>query len=139
MAKSKKKHTATQQPKPEYYHTSNHDLYVATSLIPLACNGVFCKALIPATTIIDEYHGQLYHISHSPSRYYLDLDGTCGIDAFDYPRCYMAMLNDAYNSTFNNNCEFIIDTHAKRAFIKAIKDIPPNTELLVSYGDEYWP
>jgi hypothetical protein len=122
----------------EYFHRSPFELYIGKSTIMQAGDGVFSKDMILANSIIDEYYGELYNISFSPSKYYLDIDGTCGIDAFNYPRCYMAMINDAYQSTFQNNCEFIIDIQAKRAFIKAMHDIPPDTELFISYGTEYW-
>jgi len=35
-----------------------------------------------------------------------------------------------------NNSRYVVDGY--RVFIEAIKDIPPASEILVSYGKEYW-
>jgi hypothetical protein len=49
----------------------------------------------------------------------------------------MAMINDSYNSEFNNNCEMRINDN-NQIEIWSIKDIGINEELFMSYGDEYW-
>lgn len=125
-------------PKPSYYHTSTFSLSIKSSIIPKAGQGVFTNDFIPANTIIDEYYGDVHYISFSSSRYFLEITPTCGIDAFNYPRCYMAMINDTHGTSYKTNCTFIIDQENERAFIKSTQDIQPNSELYVSYGDEYW-
>ena len=93
----------------------------------------------------------------------LEIDTNCYVDARDFPRCYMAMLNDcshiakqyvkkkkrkiditppAYYDTNNNvlvvNCEFVIDSVAKRAFVYSVSEISSGSELFISYGPDYW-
>jgi hypothetical protein len=113
-------------------------LTIASSNIPNAGKGVFTNDFIPANTIIDEYYGDVYEISYSSSRYFLEITPTCGIDAFNFPRCYMAMINDTYGTSHKTNCTFVIDQGARRAFIQSTVDILPQNELYISYGDEYW-
>jgi hypothetical protein len=123
---------------PEFYHTSKFSLTIAPSQIPNAGQGVFTNEHIPSDTIIDEYYGDVHHIGYASSRYFLEVTPTCGIDAFNFPRCYMAMINDTHGTTHQVNCDFVIDRDAKRALIKSIRDVPANTELYISYGDDYW-
>lgn len=120
------------------YHTSLFSLTIKPSIVRNAGQGVFTNDFIPSNTIIDEYYGDIHYISFSSSRYFLEITPTCGIDAFNYPRCYMAMINDVHGTDKKINCAFIIDQENERAFIKSIQDIQPNSELYVSYGDEYW-
>lgn len=124
--------------KPLYYHKSTFNLYISKSNVHNAGLGVFTRELIPKDSIIDEYYGDVYEISHSPSRYYFEIEEGVGIDAFHLPRCYMAMINDAYGSSHTVNCEFIINKSVKRVFVKALNAIEPGQELYISYGDEYW-
>ncbi len=135
MGRKKKTKTNNVQ---QYYHTSPFDIYIETSQIPNAGYGVYTKEFIPEGSVVDEYYGELYEIQHSPSRYYLEIDKGVGIDAFNYPRCYMAMINDTYGTGHTINCEFVCDKEARRAYIRCLKDIQPNTELFVSYGNAYW-
>jgi uncharacterized protein len=125
-------------PKESLYHTSSYSLSIATSNIPNAGKGVFTNEFIPKDTIIDEYHGDVYEISFASSRYFLEITPGCGIDAFNYPRCYMAMVNDVHGTNYKVNCMFVIDIETRRAFIKSITDIHAQCELYVSYGNEYW-
>lgn len=121
-----------------FYHTSTFSLTIKQSQIPNAGQGVFTNDFIPSNTIIDEYRGDVHYISFSSSRYFLEITPTCGIDAFNYPRCYMAMINDVHGTDFKTNCTFIIDQENEKAFIQSTADIPPHSELFVIYGDEYW-
>jgi uncharacterized protein len=123
---------------PQYYHKSKYELYVAQSIIPNAGMGVFTKETIQKDNIIDEYFGDVYEINFSPSKYYFEIDKGIGIDAFNFPRCYMAMINDVYGTMYKINCEFVSDKITLRVFIKAISTIQPNEELYISYGDYYW-
>lgn len=127
----KKKHTTT-----HYYHTSSFDLYIAKSQVHKAGLGVFTRQTIPKGVIVDEYYGELYEISHSPSRYFFEIKEGLGIDAFNFPRCYMAMVNDAYGTNYIYNCEFVVDD--KRVTVRSLTLIEPNEELFISYGDQYW-
>lgn len=144
----------------EYFHDSTYDLYLSMSQIPDSGLGVYTNECIPKNAIIDEYVGTLTCIG---GPYVVSIDDRLGIDGFEYPRCFMAMLNDAsyvprktitrgrskrkicvtpHKNVSNeglelqNNCEFIV--MKKRCFIKSTRDILPGEELFVSYGNSYW-
>jgi SET domain-containing protein len=134
--KHKKKNTSIKCTTPLYYHKSTFNLFIANSKVHNAGLGVFTRELIPKDTIIDEYCGDVYEISHSPSRYFFEIEEGLGIDAFNLPRCYMAMINDTYGTNHSYNCEFIVDN--RRVFVKALTIIQPDQELFISYGDQYW-
>lgn len=145
-----------------YYHNSTYNLYLATSQIPDSGLGVFTKDFIPAGSFIDEYYGDVY--SFNPGGFYvLELKPNYYIDARNYPRCYMGMINDcefiakkiikkkkrkidvtpeAYYDKNNNkliiNCEFKKDTENNKSLIFSIIDIAPESELFISYGPDYW-
>jgi hypothetical protein len=48
----------------------------------------------------------------------------------------MAMVNDAYQTPFRNNCR--IDIVDEKIEIWSIMDIYPGQELFMSYGSNYW-
>lgn len=143
-----------------YFHNSIYYLYLDNSQIPNSGLGVFTKDLIPKNTYIDEYIGDIY--SYNPSGcYVIEIKSDYYIDAKNYPRCYMGMLNDcdyickqfkkkknkkidvtpkAYYDKFNNklvtNCQFIYNE--LKCLIYSTIDIQPDSELFISYGDDYW-
>ncbi len=132
----------------EYYHKSKFDLYIDKSSITNSGLGVFTKQFIPKDSFIDEYYGEIIDYIYGGD-YYFKIDKDYGINAEKFPRCYMAMLNDAsYRPTskrklkkfsshnFSNNCCFKIEDNKIKIY--SIKDIEENTELFVSYGSEYW-
>jgi hypothetical protein len=142
-----------------YYHHSRFNLYLKESQIPESGLGVYTKDVIPSNTIIDEYLGDV--LENGGGAYVLYVNDKCHIDAYDFPRCYMAMLNDAshiykkiirkkkrriditpdgyYDKNGNlltNNCEFVFN--GNRGFVSSIREIQPDEELFISYGDGYW-
>ncbi len=122
-------------PTPSYYHNSIYDLTIKDSLIPNAGLGVFTNSYIPAKSFIDEYTGS-YHTRNTISGYFFAIHDDLGIDAREYPRCYMAMINDSYNSNYKNNCEFVVKNN--RVEIWSLTDIPIHSELYISYGSDYF-
>jgi len=122
------------EPKPSYFHTSLFDLFIKTSNIPNAGSGVFTLDYIPPNTFIDYYTGS--KVSIPLSSYYFSINEYIGIDAFDYPRCYMAMINDIHGTKYEVNCESIIKNEI--ISIWSIKSINKGEELFMSYGPEYW-
>lgn len=143
----------------DYYHNSFFNLYLKESQIPQSGFGVYTKDVIPANTMIDEYVGDI--MENWGGAYVLYVNNDCYIDAFNLPRCYMAMLNDAShimkkiikkrkrkiditpdgyydrnNNLLKNNCEFIFEDN--RAFIYSTREILQDEELFISYGSEYW-
>lgn len=134
----------------DYFHNSSYDLYIDKSLLPNAGYGVFTKTFIAKGNFIDYYYGKIIEYFNG-SEYLFEIDNKVYIDARDFPRCYMAMLNDAsYRPTskralrkfkehhYVNNCEFIVDKDKKEIQIWSIADIEPNSELFLSYGSDYW-
>jgi hypothetical protein len=140
IAKQKNKNfNASSVPQiPSYFNTSTYDLLIFESKIAKSGLGVFTNERIPCGVIIDEYVGKLYEITYSPSKYYFEIKKGLGIDAFDYPRCFMAMINDVHGTSHTINCEFVVNTEDNRVFIKSIIDIEQGCELYLSYGNQYW-
>ncbi len=142
-----------------YYHNSEFNLYLSQSQIKNAGFGVFTKDIIKANSKIDEYTGDILEYI-TGGDYVLKINDNYHIDAFNYPRCYMAMLNDAEfipkkiikkkkkriditpdghynnNNLLQNNCKFVIENN--RGYVYSIRDIYPNEELFISYGSDYW-
>ena len=132
----------------KYYHKSNFKLYIDNSNITKSGLGVYTREFIPKDSLIDEYYGEKIDYLYG-GEYYFKIDKYYGINAEKFPRCYMAMLNDAeYKPTskrklrtfvyhnFVNNCYFKIEDRKIKIFSK--DDIYSNTELFISYGYEYW-
>jgi hypothetical protein len=137
--KHKHKHTYKyEEPVEEYYHTSKYKLQIGLSTIPHGGKGVFTNECIESNNFIDYYCG--YEISYiGTGEYFVGFeDGSriLGIDALSFPRCYMAMVNDAYQTPFRNNCR--IDIVDEKIEIWSIMDIYPGQELFMSYGSNYW-
>lgn len=99
-----------EEPLEEYYHTSKYKLQIGSSTISNAGKGVFVEECIESNTFIDYYYGD--EISYiGTGAYFVGFnDGSriLGIDALSFPRCYMAMVNDAYKTLFINNCRLDI-------------------------------
>ena len=146
----------------QYCHDSVFNLYLKNSQIPNGGLGVFTKDHIPPSMLIGEYTGKK-HTRTAGGSYVLAIDDTCFIDALNFPRSFMAMLNDcshiakqtmskkkkridatpeayydAHNTRLAINCKFVIDSINKRAFVYSMCEIKPDSELFVSYGEDYW-
>ena len=133
--KSSYEHFPLVQKKPEYYHHSTYPLEIRSSLIPHAGLGVFTMVKIPKDVVVDIYEGEVCR--YNPvSGYYFEVREGYGIDAKEYPRCYMAMLNDSKGTKYENNCEFVVV--GDRVEVRTIREIEEGDELLISYGEEYW-
>ena len=124
------------EPITSYYHTSTYKLEIKESRILDAGLGVFAGEEIQEHTLIDHYMGAYQMIPTSP--YYFHIKDGVGIDAGNYPRCYMGMINDSINSRFENNCTFVIDQTNNKVSVWSIKKIECGEELFISYGDSYW-
>jgi uncharacterized protein len=120
------------------FNDTKFNLQVKDSLIESAGLGVFTSEFIPKGTIIGKYTGKIRHSSEKfkNTDYCLSVSGKICIDAIEYPRSYMAMLNDAFKSPFSNNC--IFKKSGKTMLVVANTDLDVGDELLVSYGPGYW-
>jgi hypothetical protein len=127
-----------EEPLEEYYHTSTYKLQIGSSTISNAGKGVFADECIKHNTLIDYYYGHEISYIGTGAYFVAFEDGSriLGIDASSFPRCYMAMMNDAYKTQFLNNCR--LDIIDEKIEIWSIMDIYPGQELFMSYGSNYW-
>jgi hypothetical protein len=145
---SKKDSNMLQELKP--YTFSQYDLYIKKSGIVNSGFGIFTRDFIPKGSLIDKYLGKYIEGIYGGD-YFFRIDDEIGIDASSPPRCYMAFLNDAsYRPTskrglrnfnehkFVNNCKFESDIIKKTVSVYSIMDIEPESELFISYGNDYW-
>jgi hypothetical protein len=88
--------------------------------------------------VIDYYYGdEILYVGTGD--YFVGFDDNSrilGIDAISFPRCYMAMVNDAYKTPFKNNC--CLDIVDDKIEILSICEISIGQELFMSYGSKYW-
>jgi hypothetical protein len=136
--------------KSKYYHKSKFDLYINQSKIHNSGLGVFTGSFIPEDSYIDDYYGKYITWLFS-GEYYFFINDYLGIDAVEYPRCYMAMLNDAsykplskrklqkfIEHNYKNNCKFIVDEQNNTVKVYSLCNINIGDELFISYGSDYW-
>jgi hypothetical protein len=135
MVKINKNKNQFIEPDEEYFHNSRCNLSIRNSNIKFAGKGVFTEDCIPSNTFIDLYLGNICFYARCGS-YFVEIDETSGINAISFPRCYMAMINDAHNSQFSNNCEIRINVGNVEVW--SIQTIEQGRELFMSYGDDFW-
>jgi hypothetical protein len=131
-----------------FYNDGSFNLYITHSQLPDAGLGVYTEDFIPEDTIIGEYKGEIvksYNLETNDYFYELveadEANGVMGvgIDSSKLPRCYMAMLNDAqFSKTYSNNCVFEGEIEEGKVYAVSTRDIHPEEELFVSYGEGYW-
>jgi hypothetical protein len=125
-----------------YYNNTKFILDIKPSNIKNGGNGLFSLQNIPNETMIGYYVGDILSGNNKVTDYSFQISKKYFIDAKEFPRCFIAMINDAKNSEFVNNCEFrIIENKIKKKnkiCLYSIKNIKRCDELFASYGDEYW-
>jgi hypothetical protein len=134
---------------PLYYNNTKFMLNVEKSNIENAGLGIFTYEDIPKEVQIGYYIGVLKEGDDDcVGDYSFSLNKKYYLDAHKHPRCYVAMINDAHNSKFKNNCEFRIELedsngkkykpHERKITLWSIKKIKKYNELFASYGTDYW-
>lgn len=119
------------------YNNSPFKLSVHPSGIKMAGLGVFTKQIIPNDTVIGQYDGEIVEGKRIKNPdYTVYVSGKISINAIKTPRCIFAMINDAHNSQFKNNCKFV--RSGKKMFIMSTCVIDDNSELFIGYGHQYW-
>jgi SET domain-containing protein len=124
---------------------SKKHLVVRRSSIPNSGKGLFTKVNIPAGTRIIEYKGKIStwkEANHDDGRngyiYYVNRNHV--IDALPAKKELARYANDARGLSkrkgLKNNSDYIQD--GLRVYIESKKEIPAGSEILVSYGKEYW-
>jgi uncharacterized protein len=120
-------------------------LEIKKSTIPGAGKGLFTKVKIEKGTRILEYTGTVTtwkgvdHINGTnPYIYYVNRNHV--IDAHKHPKALGRYANDARGlqrqKGINNNADYVVD--GLKVYIRATRNIPAGSEILVSYGKEYW-
>jgi len=121
-------------------------LIVKKSILPGAGKGLFTQVLIPKGTRIVEYKGQIVtwkeveKMADDRNGYVFFFNNKHCIDAWKTKKGVAHYANDARGIVrvegVKNNSEYV--TEKKRCYIEAARDIPAGSEILVSYGAEYW-
>jgi uncharacterized protein len=119
-------------------------LEVKESIIPNSGKGLFTKTFIPKGTLIVEYKGRRTTWKEVEddykNGYIYFISSSNVIDAKSYKKALGRYANDAKGLSrikgINNNS--VYEIHGDKVFIKAVKDIPANNEILVDYGKDYW-
>jgi uncharacterized protein len=119
-------------------------LEVKKSTLPEAGLGLFTKESISKGSRIVEYKGKRTTWKEVENDYkngYIyTIDSKHVIDAKTYKKALARYANDARGMVrrkgITNNAKYVVD--GWNVFIEAIKDIAAGSEILVSYGQEYW-
>ena len=109
-------------------------------------HGLFTTATFKAGDFVGLYSGEVLTGKEFSERYnnknkkvpqyVYEMNSNCYIDAANN-RCLMAMINSSRRSHFSPNCELMYDRRNKIVKVlvkKEIKEILPNTELLIAYA-----
>lgn len=132
------------------YNNTDILLELKTSTIPNSGRGLFLKEeRINEGQLIGYYDGDVTKDDKKLSDYSFTLDDDWFVDGLEFPRCYIAMINDPYGSEFECNCEFQLLTqdektnktlppHKRKIYLVALRDIERGEELFASYGEDYW-
>ena len=119
-------------------------LVVKPSTLPGAGDGLFTKIFIAKGTRIVEYKGRICtwkDVEHDHDNGYIyTISDDHVIDAKNHKKALARYANDARGISrlkgISNNCDYVND--GDKVYIEAKKDIEPGSEILVSYGKEYW-
>lgn len=134
----------------KYWNNTQLLLSLRPSTIKGAGLGLFSdEKIIPKGCRIGFYVGKFIEGNDGVTDYSFQLDDDWSIDSFDYPRCYIAMVNDVHKTRFKTNAEFEVLTRDEKTRKKlegkdkliiliASRDIKKDEEIFASYGDEYW-
>jgi len=123
-------------------------LYLKESTIPGAGKGLYTDAPIKKGETIIEYKGDILTWNECNKRneegkggYVFYVTRNYCIDAFDTLEAMARYANDAKGHNrikgLHNNSEYVI-RNKKKAFVVATKNIKADSEILVSYGTDYW-
>lgn len=124
---------------------SKKQLVVKRSSLPSSGKGLFTKVRIPAGTRIVEYQGKIttwkeanHYDGQNGYIYYVTRNHV--IDALPTKNALARYANDARGMSrkkgVTNNSDYV--EYGRKVYIESKKDIPPGSEILVSYGKEYW-
>ena len=120
-------------------------LKIKKSTIPKAGKGVFTKIDLKKGQYVCEIIGEIISIKEYNRRlknnltvegYSIEISSRRYLDTWNH-ECAGKYINDAYRSSFKNNCELCIDDDYK-VYVQTLRKINKGEELFLSYGEEYW-
>ena len=125
-------------------NTEIKKLFVDSSTMPSAGKGLFTSENIKKGELIIEYTGEVTNweeVRHDADNVYIYfVNEDYVINAKNDPDAIARYANDARGLTrikdVHNNSKFV--NVGGKIFIKATKNIPAGSEILVDYGKEYW-
>jgi len=117
-------------------------LYIAKSIIPASGIGLYTAEFISKNTCFAEYYGTVYKAEKTQTRpytmYAFEINENHVIDADE--SCMARYANDAEGAIqimgLHNNTYFRIKE--EQVFLCSLYDIPAHSEILVSYGTDFW-
>ncbi len=124
---------------------STKKLAIKRSQLPKAGKGLFTNVSLKRGEKIVEYKGKVSSWNEAnhldgKNRYLFYIDKNNVIDARDNKKLLGRYANDAKGlgkkNGIKNNSTYEVEK--KKVYIKAIKNIPAGSEILVNYGKEYW-
>jgi len=119
---------------------------IRASSVPGAGKGLWAatRSFSPGATVA-RYTGDLVrtaarasNASVAASRYVLQLSATLSLDAARTNTADGRMVNDARGSGQRPNARFVVDLRSQTASLCATRTIRQGTEVLVSYGRQFW-
>ena len=121
-------------------------LYISTSQLPNAGNGLFTAIKIYKEEVISIFKGEIisdaqakFRAANGNDKYFINmLDGSI-MDSMPVD-CFAKYANDAEGLSllkFKNNSKIAIDDNNNVCII-ATKNIKPEEEVFCSYGKKYW-
>jgi len=125
-------------------YTYERFLFIQPSQLPGAGKGLFTKVFIPQKAFVIEHKGRVTTwdaVKHDIDNAYLFYVNRHHIlDAKPYTKALGRYANDASGTAqvpgLENNCRYVVASG--KVYIKAIRDIPAGSEILVYYGPGYW-
>ncbi len=128
------------------YSCSLIGVSIRPSRIIGAGDGLYVLEDVFGGTCIGEYTGERRPLTNMCiSSYSFDIQDGSYIDAMDYPRSVIAMVNDSRDLKcggllYPYNCEFRVQEvcGVKRCYLYSLIDILAGEELYVDYGPDYW-
>ncbi len=123
--------------------THDDTLFVDTSTLPGAGNGLFTKRLIKKNELICYFAGDVIDDEEADRRcvgvrghYFVRLASGRLLDTY-HSKSQARWVNDAKDRR-RNNSKIFSDLRGTYAYISSIKIIQPGSEIFVAYGKQYW-
>ncbi|MEZ4804078.1 MAG: SET domain-containing protein-lysine N-methyltransferase [Bacteroidia bacterium] len=126
--------------------TESEYLYINTSQLPKAGNGLFTAILLEKNDIISYFEGEILsnkeadkRITEKKDQYFISLLNGKIMDSMQTD-CFAKYANDAdgfSKTNFSNNSKITLDEENKVCLI-ATRTIEANEEVFCSYGKKYW-